>query len=149
MGRIFKRWFCGVWDMDTPVKNEFFGHWSHIPHGLWVWKNFTPKEIACKGNGSIMLDFDAMDALQKFRDIVGVPVVINSAYRSISYNKRVGGAPKSQHPKGRAFDIQITDKLSREAIHEAAAKAGFTGTGDYNTFVHIDIGPKRYWDLRE
>ncbi len=66
MGRIFKRWFRRFWDMDTPVKNEFFGHWSQIPYGFWKWKNFTPKEIACKGNGSIMVDFDAMTRFKSF-----------------------------------------------------------------------------------
>lgn len=131
------------------MKQEHFNHYLHIPHGLWRWPNFRPEEIACKGDGSITIDFDALDKLQAFRNIVGVPVIVNSAYRSPSYNKRVGGAPKSQHLHGKAFDIQISKNLTREKIHGAAKKAGFTGFGDYNTFVHIDTGNARYWDLRK
>jgi zinc D-Ala-D-Ala carboxypeptidase len=114
----------------------------------WHWPSFSPKEIACKGDGMILIDEHSMDCLQMFRDMVGVPVILNSAYRSPEYNKQIGGAPKSQHLFGKAFDVRITDKLPRERIHEAAMKCGFTGFGDYNTFVHIDTGPIRSWDLR-
>lgn len=115
----------------------------------WRWPNFTPKEIACKGSGLIYIDPPSMDALQRFRDAVGVPVIINSAYRSESHNKAVGGAPNSFHRKGKAFDIRITSSLPRALIHEAAKKVGFMGFGDYDTFVHIDTGPPRYWDDRK
>lgn len=122
-------------------------HYTKVTN--WRWKNFTPKEIACKGDGLIVVNETAMDRLQKFRELANTPVIINSGYRSVAYNKRVGGAPKSQHLQGKAFDIQITEKLTRETIHKLAKLAGFTGFGDYNTFVHIDIGPARYWDLRK
>lgn len=135
--------------MVVSMKSEQFVHFLHIPHGLWRWKNFTPQEIACKGDGSIIVDFDALDRLQAMREDLGVPMTINSAYRSPKYNKRVGGAPKSVHMTGRAFDVAITEKLTREMIHKAAKKAGFKGFGDYNTFVHIDTGKARYWDLRK
>lgn len=130
------------------MASQFYKHYSQIKPEDWRWKNFAPKKIACKGDGSILIDEASMDALQKFRQIVGVPVMINSAYRSEAYNKSVGGAPKSQHVLGKAFDIRITDKLSRDTIHAAAEMAGFHGFGDYNSFVHIDTGAKRKWDLR-
>lgn len=107
-----------------------------------------PKEIACKGSGFIVIDDYSLDSLNCFRHIIGVPFSPNSAYRSEAYNKKVGGAPNSYHRKGMAFDIPIKDGMSREKIHEVAKIVGFTGFGDYNTFVHIDTGPKRYWDLR-
>lgn len=115
----------------------------------WLWKNFTPKEIACKGSGEILVDYHALDCLQKFRLIVDVPFSPNSAYRSEEHNKKIGGAKNSMHRKGRAFDIPITENLSRNLIKFAAKEAGFTGIGDYNTFVHIDTGPVRYWNLRK
>lgn len=129
--------------------NDKFSHYLHIPHGLWRWKSFKPQEIACKGDGSIIIDYDAMDKLQAFRDLARTPVIINSAYRSPSYNKRVGGAPKSQHLHGKAFDIQISKTLTRAKVHRLAKQVGFTGFGDYNSFVHIDTGNPRYWDLRK
>ena len=115
----------------------------------WRWPNFSPKEIACKGDGLIVVDEKALDCLQAMRNNIGVPLVLNSAYRSEAYNKSVGGAPKSQHLLGRAFDIRITPNVTREEIKYHAKEAGFTGIGDYDTFVHVDIGPVRYWDLRK
>lgn len=115
----------------------------------WIWPDFSPYELVSKGNGMLLINKESMNALQKFRHIVGVPVIVNSAYRDHEYNKKVGGAPKSQHLLGRAFDIRITDSLTRQMIHKYAKEAGFTGFGDYNTFVHIDTGPMRYWDLRK
>lgn len=115
----------------------------------WRWKNFTPQELACKGNGLIYIDAPSMDALQKFRELVGVPVIVNSAYRSPAHNKAIGGALNSMHLYGKAFDIRITPQLSRTHIHTYAKQAGFTGFGDYNTFVHVDTGAPRYWDDRK
>lgn len=114
----------------------------------WFWPNFTPKEIACKGDGMIVIDRPSMDALQRLRTLIGKPLIINSAYRSPNYNKKIGGAPKSQHLLGKAFDIRLTTEVTREKIHQFAPAAGFNGIGDYNTFVHVDTGPQRYWDLR-
>lgn len=123
-------------------------HYTKVDPTKWRWKNFTPFEIASRGDGLIVIDEDALDRLQHFREIVGVPFTPNSAYRSEEHNARVGGAPNSQHRYGRAFDIPIKPGLSRNLIHRAARRAGFTGYGDYNTFVHIDTGAPRYWDHR-
>ena len=124
-------------------------HYTDVDEAEWHWENFTPEEIACKGTGLIIINEDAMDALQEFRELVGVPFSPNSGYRSASHNAFVGGAKRSMHRLGRAFDIPIKQGLDRETIHEAAEEAGFTGFGDYNTFVHIDTGSARYWDNRK
>lgn len=121
-------------------------HFSQVKN--WRWPNFSPREIACKGDGLIVVDEKSLDCLQTMRNSIGAPLIINSGYRSAAYNKSVGGAQNSQHMKGKAFDIRITPSVSREAIHEHAKRAGFSGFGDYNTFVHVDTGPSRYWDLR-
>lgn len=123
-------------------------HKTEIKPSEWRWPNFSVDEIACRGDGMILIHEPSLDKLQLFREMVACPVIINSAFRSKEYNKKVGGAPKSQHLLGRAFDIRITDKLPRSKIHLNAKLAGFTGFGDYNTFVHIDTGPERSWDLR-
>ena len=131
----------------SETRVEFYGHYSEV--AAWHWPSFTPAEIACKGSGELLIDFDAMDRLQALRNAVGVPVVLNSAYRSEAHNKAVGGAPKSMHRLGRAFDVKITPRLSRETIKQAARAAGFSGFGDYNSFVHIDTGKARHWDFRK
>lgn len=131
------------------MDNAFYKHYRLIPNSAWFWKNFTPKEIACKGTGELVVNFEAMDALQEFRNRVNVPVKINSAYRSQSHNKKIGGAKNSYHTKGMAFDIALTNSLSREKIVDIARKSGFKGIGHYNNFVHIDIGEPRIWDFRK
>ena len=46
--------------------------------------------------------------LQPIRDIYGV-VTVTSAYRSPSYNAKIGGARGSQHCDGEAVDIIVKD----------------------------------------
>lgn len=131
------------------MNSTFYSHWHNIPMSEWRWPNFTPQEIACKEGGSILLVPDALDKLQTLRNRLGVPMHINSAYRSPAHNKAVGGKPDSQHLLGIAFDIALTPILDREALTEAAVAVGFHGIGQYNNFCHIDTRdiPAR-WDLR-
>lgn len=131
------------------LKPQLYKHYSEIPDGVWRWPNFTPKEIACKGSGEILIDPHALDLLQLFREKLGVPFTPNSAYRSMEHNKRVGGSENSMHMHGRAFDVPIKKGMTAEKIKKAARMVGFTGIGHYNTFVHIDTGAPRYWDLRK
>ena len=114
----------------------------------WKCVFFTPKEIACKGTGKIIINDDALDKLDKFRQWIGVPFSPNSAYRSEEHNKAIGGSKNSYHKKGVAFDIPIKGSMTRDKIHQCAEIVGFTGIGDYNTFVHIDTGRERSWDKR-
>lgn len=135
---------------EEDKKYDVEMHYTNVKeHVGWPWRNFMPQEIACHSDGLIKVNKQAMDSLQKLRDLAGTPIVINSGYRSEVHNRKVGGAPHSQHMLGKAFDIRITKAMPREKIHELAKKAGFTGFGDYNTFVHVDVGPTRYWDLRK
>lgn len=124
---------------------DFYPHFSMVKMSDWKWPNFTPKEIACKGTGELVVDYDGLNALQEFRKIIGKPFSPNSAYRSASHNAKVGGAKNSYHRKGNAFDIPIKSGITRAAIHEAAKKAGFKGIIDYNTFVHIDRRSTHYY----
>lgn len=110
----------------------------------WRWKYFTRDELKCKGDGSLVINEDALDKLERMREIMGAPLVINSAYRSPSYNKKIGGAKNSMHVQGRAFDI--SNKGHNPAkLHEAALHAGFSGFGFYRTFLHVDTGERRSW----
>ena len=43
--------------------------------------------------------------MEKVRALLGVPITINSAYRSPSVNRAIGGAATSQHCKGEAVDF--------------------------------------------
>ena len=126
-----------------------FNHWRDVPESAWRWKNFSPAEIACRGSGSLHINEEALDKLQALRDRLGKPLIVRSAYRSRAHNKAVGGAPRSKHLDGTAFDIAMANH--DPVAFEAAARAvGFLGFGFYprSGFMHIDLGPARQWGER-
>lgn len=122
--------------------------WDMVPPSVWTWKNFKPRELACKGTGRIRLQRKAVDALQALRDEVGKPMLIASAYRSPEHNAAVKGSPTSRHMQGDAFDVVMVGH-DPKTFEEAARRAGFQGFGYYPEssppFMHIDMGPARKW----
>jgi len=126
-----------------------YKHWRDVPERSWRWKNFSPAEIACRGSGSLRINEEALDKLQALRDRLGKPLIVRSAYRSPAHNRAVGGAPRSKHMAGTAFDIAMANH--DPVAFEAAARAvGFLGFGYYprSGFMHIDLGPARQWGER-
>lgn len=131
------------------MTTTFYKHWRDVPERSWRWKNFSPAEIACRGSGSLRINEDALDKLQALRDRLGKPLIVRSAYRSPAHNRAVGGAPRSKHMDGTAFDIAMSNH--DPVAFEAAARAvGFLGFGYYprSGFMHIDLGPARQWGER-
>jgi len=133
--------------MPEPIRT--FRHFREVPDSAWRWGNFSPAEIACRGTGQLTLNPDALDKLQALRDRLGKPLIIRSAYRSPEHNKAVGGAPRSNHMLGTAFDIAMANH-DPVAFEAAAREVGFLGFGYYprSGFIHIDLGPARIWGDR-
>jgi uncharacterized protein YcbK (DUF882 family) len=80
------------------------------------------------------------------------PFHVISGYRSTKTNslllKRGKGAAKnSYHLKGQAIDIRIPG-LRTPILRRAASEMKKGGVGYYphRRFVHIDVGPVRYWN---
>lgn len=122
-----------------------YENYNQIPKSLWDLKYFVPAEIACKGTGKILVNLHALRCLDNFRAMLGNPIKLSSAYRSPYHNAKVGGAPRSSHLQGHAFDVVLNGK-DKEEIRSVAEKCGFKGFGmRYQTFVHIDIGRRRSW----
>ncbi|MEO1040891.1 MAG: D-Ala-D-Ala carboxypeptidase family metallohydrolase [Pseudomonadota bacterium] len=119
---------------------KLYKHYSQVPGDAWPWKNFSPKEIASKGEGEVVVNERALDALQRLRDDLGKPLIINSAYRSKEHNKRVGGSSTSVHLSGGAFDVSMQNH-DPHLFEQAARRAGFHRFGFYpkKNFIHIDI----------
>lgn len=126
-------------------------HWDDyrdIPIDAWRarWPNFTPAEIGGKSRApedrTIVVVPAALDALQALRTEWARPITINSGYRSPDYNRLVGGAARSKHLDGIAFDCAIAGAL-QPAFKSMAEKHGFNGIGTYDTFIHIDTRPNR------
>jgi len=102
-------------------------------------KNFTSKELACKCCGVDGTTQEFADKLQKFRDAVGIPLTITSAYRCEKHNAAVGGAKNSQHIRGTAADIKWDDidGNARSRMLKCAMLI-FGGIGIDKKFIHID-----------
>jgi len=122
-------------------------------------KNFQKHEFDSKDGAKMPQDvfsniLELAENLQVLRNEVGKPIHINSAYRSPSHNKKVGGVSDSQHLLGKAADITIEGYTSEEIaiiilnlIQKGKMDEG--GIGLYNTFLHYDIrGIKARWDKR-
>ena len=89
--------------------------------------------------------------LQELRNKFDKPIIINSTYRSISYNKLVGGSKNSLHLEFNAIDFTGEDKTvlkslflqlhiwDKEYHFKFLPKAGSMGIGFYeNRFIHLD-----------
>lgn len=105
--------------------------------------NFYIKEFRCKdGTDKILIDKEMTYILQEIRNLLGA-ITINSAYRTDSYNKKVGGASNSYHKYGRAFDITNSSKTLTK-ICQIAYTLGVKGIIRYDSFVHIDSRDNKY-----
>jgi len=88
---------------------------------------------------------------EMFKGSEKLPIItVNSGYRSLSWNKKVGGAKNSMHLKAMASDLvckSLTPKqlkaVIEKLIKEGKMKNG--GIGLYPSFVHYDIGATRRW----
>lgn len=131
------------------MTTTYYENWRDVPERDWRWSNFSPAEIACRGTGQIKLHPESMDKLQAMRDRLGKPLIVRSAYRSPAHNRAVGGATRSKHMDGTAFDIAMVNH-DPVAFEAAAREVGFLGFGYYprSGFMHIDLGPARTWGER-
>jgi hypothetical protein len=101
------------------------------------WPHVTPHEIACPCCGEVYVWPDALDAFERLRAALNAPLRIDSGHRCLLHNARVGGAPLSLHKK-LASDIALAPHDPR-ALADLARRAGFTGLGFGQTFLHLDI----------
>ena len=112
-------------------------------------KNFKKSEFKCRDGSEVPDDLmdnvrELVENLQIIRDTIGKPIRIISGYRSPKYNRRIGGARKSQHMKAKAADMVIkgmkpveVHKVVTGLIKEGKIKKG--GVGLYKYFVHYDV----------
>jgi len=118
-------------------------HYSKVGLENWPFKNFTPKELACKCCGMVYLDMKSISMLQAARDYLGEPMRVNCCHRCETHNAEVGGAPLSEHKK-LALDVSTRGK-DRLKVLKALKYAGFSTFGLYNTFIHTDPRKGRRW----
>ncbi len=101
----------------------------------------------------VSIDRRLLDLLADLHRQLGshAPFDIISAYRSPSTNAVLransdGVAKNSYHMKAMAIDVRLKD-VPLDRLHRVAVDMKRGGVGIYRTsdFVHVDVGPVRYW----
>lgn len=106
---------------------------------LNVSENFKVKEFACNDKSDVIfIDSDLASLLENIRKKAGKPVTINSGYRTVYYNTKIGGATYSQHTYGKAADITIKGLTPKE-VASIAETFSPGGIGIYSSFTHVDV----------
>ena len=88
-----------------------------------------------------------MDYLDKVREAFGKAIIVTSGFRSPRLNKRIGGAPDSQHMKGQAADIRPHDiKELRQLLTTIRQVGGFDQLileepEGRTPWIHVSIAP--------
>ncbi len=101
-------------------------------------------------------------AMDYLRQQFGKPIIINSHFRTLEYEKTQGRSGHSQHKIGKAVDLSghgLVDFLAnavknKTEVYKQLRKMGINAIGLYDNFVHIDVrdakltGGLYYWDER-
>lgn len=141
---------CGLW--DSP-------HGSHcclsVFYTMIVAKYFSESEFQkCDPPCSLQnMNQGFMNLLDRLRMVAGIPLVLNSAYRSQDYERRKGRSGNGDHPQGKGVDIRCNTSQNRHKILQAAYALGIPRIGVGKTYIHIGIGtglPQQVtWDYYE
>src|SRR5438270_4850432 len=101
----------------------------------------------------IAIDVGVLDFLSHVMHAVGqTKATILSAYRTPQTNAMLarshfGVAENSQHLYGRALDVHFGDKLADAMKAARGMQRGGVGWYPHSSFMHMDTGPVRNWNL--
>lgn len=82
--------------------------------------------------------------LEEIRTVLGRPIIINSAYRSLEVNEALGSKPTSQHVLGCAADIRVPG-LTPNDIIQLVLKSNIQYDQiilEFDSWVHVSIPNK-------
>lgn len=113
---------------------------------LYVAPNFQVKEFACSDGSDVVVIHPFIPHIcQLVRNKFNMPFSPNSAYRTVTHNKSVGGANKSNHIYGRAVDIPakrgVTPKQLYDYVDTLFGEWGEIGI--YTWGIHVGIQEKK------
>ena len=86
------------------------------------------------------------NVFEPIREHLGKPIKVNSGYRSLAVNKRIGGAKTSQHSVGEAIDLDLHDRDLFEWIIDNVVYDQLifeSGTEDKADWFHISYRKNR------
>jgi hypothetical protein len=95
-----------------------------------------PKELKSLTNTAQQLD--------KVRELLGCPVIINSGYRSLVVNRAIGSSDNSQHVRGEAVDFRTHQYTPRQIV-EMIKKSDIPYDQlilEYESWVHISFSAR-------
>ena len=81
---------------------------EHITLGEMTKSNSHPEVYNIPSHEAIANLTNLCKWLEILRERAGVPIIINSGYRSPQLNKKIGGVPTSNHLTGCAVDIRVS-----------------------------------------
>lgn len=99
---------------------------------------FTDKELACPCCGVSKMSKEFVNKLDKVREKIGQPMMVNSGYRCAKHNQQIGGVNNSPHVAGVAVDIKIKDNHYAREILDSAVELGFIGIELCDKHIHLD-----------
>jgi uncharacterized protein YcbK (DUF882 family) len=89
------------------------------------------------------MDENFMHRLDTARGLAGIPFIVNSAYRTESYEKSKGRDGTSEHTEGLAVDLKAEGSRQRFLIIDALLKAGFNRIGIGEDFIHVGFSQEK------
>lgn len=95
-----------------------------------------PKELKSLTNTAQQLD--------KVRELLGCPVIVNSGYRSLVVNRAIGSSDNSQHVRGEAVDFRTHQYTPRQIV-EMIKKSDIPYDQlilEYESWVHISFSAR-------
>jgi zinc D-Ala-D-Ala carboxypeptidase len=111
-------------------------------------EEMTVSETAARHGIDNMPDNDALMNLRRLalfleevRTVLGVPLRINSAFRSVEANRLVGGKSTSQHCRGAAADIRVKG-MTPDQVVRAIIKAKLPYDQvirEFDSWTHVSI----------
>jgi uncharacterized protein YcbK (DUF882 family) len=109
-----------------------------------VGKFFFREEFTCPcGCGQDTVDAELIWVLDALRIRMG-RTTVTSGIRCKNHNASIGGASNSQHLYGKAADIKVMGRSVDEvATYLEEMYPNKYGIGRYDSWVHIDVRPKR------
>lgn len=123
--------------MSTPILNQTDDNRLE--------QHFKAEEFRCKDKTKEFLWAPELIAvLETIRKHFNAPVIINSGYRTPSWNAKVGGSSNSYHCKGMAADIVVKGHNSKEVAEYTSKLMEEGGVIRYTNFVHVDVREERY-----
>jgi uncharacterized protein YcbK (DUF882 family) len=163
-GIFSKSALAAIEELTTTEKSLslYSPHTKDSFNGIY-WRNGKYVKDALKSINHIMRDFHSNDIKQidtHLLDLLSAisiklkseaPFYVISGYRTPETNAQLrkrgkGAAKNSYHIQGKAVDIRLpgykTSALRRTAYK---LKGGGVGYYPHQRFVHIDVGPLRYW----